>query len=348
MTITATQNIPICFSAGKYTPQEIKRQVILNIIRDVALSILTCGLYVIGLVLKVYLTNRVFMPATFYKKKLKELTQDEIDIKNTYVKVEVKTFDGVKLDAREFRQFPHSNKWLVYFGGNNYLYEKNFYKTTKLAYDLGVNLLVFNFRDVGDSKGILTEASQLKVDGSAIVDYLKHHHAAHEKDILLYGHSQGGGVVAQLKSIYKGVKIVCDRSYRSVTAVAKHRLPKSLKAFSSCLVKCFRYEIDAHKDWKKAPEKDKLVVFHRNDLGMDYKKVSLYYADKEHKKKNPLYREVKENGFGLKEEYKPNRVRLRAEKLNDCLEEDAHLYDISLEFTDYDELIAKAKLILNS
>lgn len=333
------------FSAGKYTPKEVKKQVIFHIVRDIALSILTGGLYAIGLAIKIGIANKIFMPATFNKRRKRvNIEPEDQKIKDSLPKVQIKTFDGVKLDAREVKHFPNSNKWVAFFGGNGYWYENHVRECVNKAHDLGLNVLLFNYRDISESKGYLTDGYQLTVDGSAVVDYLKHHHQVKEEDILLYGHSQGGGVVAQLKSIYKSVKIVSDRSYSTTSKVGtSFAKGNCLKGLLECISKCFRYHIDAHKHWKKAPEKDKVIIYHKDDQVIDYRQASLYYADLEHKKKNSKFTEVKPDGrIVLKAEHKGNRIRLKNQDPH------PHNYPIHEEPEAYQELIQKVKVLMGT
>lgn len=290
----------IYFEASKKQyPQGVKKLANRHVINLVVGMVCSAGLYGFWLLFKIYALNVLFMPSTFKFHK-GPMSQESAHLMRTATKVTLKTIDGVKLDAREII-LPNATKWMIFLGGNGSRQADMIPYRTKMASDLGVNILLMDYRDVGVSKGKLLYGSQLMIDGSIALEYLKQHHRLKEEDITILGHSMGGGVGAKLTDFYPNIKLISDRSYSSTGDV----IPK-LKGF----MKLCGYQINALKSWVKIPDKQKLVIYHKDDTVIPYKQSSLYYADKKQRKLvNPHHKNVR---GGLKHEHKPHRIKLRS------------------------------------
>ena len=77
-------------------------------------------------------------------------------------------------------------------------YEKHLESMKQLANHTGAKVVSFNYRGVGDSAKITANsAADLISDGKAMFDHLVKQ-GLNKENILLYGHSMGGGVAAEI------------------------------------------------------------------------------------------------------------------------------------------------------
>jgi len=129
--------------------------------------------------------------------------------------------DGATLDAIEIPLGRPTNRWAIWTNANGVLYEQNLVFLRVYGMKLGVNVLTFNYRGVGDSTGWPFNAMDLVKDGTAAVEYLKKTKHIAERNILIHGHSMGGGLLGYLAIKYPELILVSDRSFRSLTTVAK-------------------------------------------------------------------------------------------------------------------------------
>lgn len=117
------------------------------------------------------------------------------------------------------RKDPPSPKWLIYFLPNAANAESSLRYANYLSNELGVNVLVFNYRGVGDSTGFPTSADDLIQDGKACFEYLQKREGVDNLDkVCVYGHSLGGAVAAQVLADekYRNAHLIVDRSFSSL------------------------------------------------------------------------------------------------------------------------------------
>lgn len=312
MTITPISSLTV------YKPKDLsptlKKEILRAKIIYIALSVFTLGIYSLIHLgvrqLKVKVLNRLFMPATLRNKKTYHLP-------HWAKSFAIEKRDGKKLHAAEYLN-PNAkeNRWMIFLPGNDTRFEGAIEEYHHLANDLGVNLLMFNYRGIGLSEGVFYSASQLKIDAATCIEYLKEFKQADEKNVLLFGHSQGGGVAAETDVHYPEARVVNDRSYASTAKVAS----TVGTAVLGSIVKTIGYQIDAHKAWMKIPEAQKLIIYHHRDEVIHYHKAGLYKSVKKALKKlHPEWTTAKTAGSklgsvkekALKDAHKPNRVKLR-------------------------------------
>ncbi len=76
-------------------------------------------------------------------------------------------------------------------------------------------MIGFNFRGVGGSTGWPVEATDLSIDGHAMIKFLTDQ-GVNERDITLHGHSLGGAVAVDVARTHPSVKVISDRSFSYV------------------------------------------------------------------------------------------------------------------------------------
>lgn len=248
---------------------------------------------------------------------------------------DLKTFDGATLNGvvifkdgdlkTEFKEKKAQNqKWVIRFNGRNGLYENNLLRSQAIGKDLDTNILVFNYRGVGESRGILTKPEDFIADGEACISYLLSK-GVKEENILIHGSSLGGGIACQVASLHEKIALINERSFASLSLAAS-----SLAKFSFVrgIFRALGWELDSVSSFAKI-KAPKLIVFHKQDPIIPYHQSSLYRIFKEAiKKQNPEAIEYSMHKGQwkdrLKSEYKPIRVKLQ--RKFQLIIREAHLY----------------------
>jgi len=89
----------------------------------------------------------------------------------------------------------------------------------------GFNVLVFDYRGYGTSDGVAGSESGLYADGNAAVAFLVKEKNVRQKQIVLYGHSLGTTVVADVASRGDFGAVVMESGFSSASSVAASALP---------------------------------------------------------------------------------------------------------------------------
>jgi Chlamydia CHLPS protein (DUF818) len=270
------------------------------------------------------------------KNNLKEIKKSFIKYEQRNVQeFDLKIFDGASINGiaifngreakHEFIEKRADNqKWIIRFNGRNGFYETNLLRSQSIGKDLDANIMVFNYRGVGESKGILTKPEELIIDGEACIKYLLSK-GVKEENILIHGSSLGGGIACQIASMYEKIALINERSFATLSLAAA-----TLANFSFVrnIFLALGWELDSLNSFDKV-KAPKLIVFHKQDSIIPYSKSSLYKIYKESiKMQNPsaseqaLHKgELKDR---LKSEYKPLNIKLQR-KFKHVMQE-AHLY----------------------
>ncbi len=95
----------------------------------------------------------------------------------------------------------------------------------KTLYSLGLNLLVFDYRGYGASKGNIGEKTTYQ-DAEAMLNFLKKEKGITESQIIVYGRSLGGGVAAELALRHPNIKgLILDSTFTSLPDIGQHYYP---------------------------------------------------------------------------------------------------------------------------
>ncbi|HKG60969.1 MAG TPA: alpha/beta hydrolase [Pyrinomonadaceae bacterium] len=89
----------------------------------------------------------------------------------------------------------------------------------------GFNVLLFDYRGYGASDGVVADESGLYADGDAAVAYVVRHKGVRPEQIILYGHSLGTTVVADVASRGNYGAVVIESGLSSASSVAATALP---------------------------------------------------------------------------------------------------------------------------
>lgn len=218
--------------------------------------------------------------AEFGKKK---------DATTEFQQVQLWTHDGAMLDGAVMLQKGDKNdfengeaegqKWVIQVNGNLQHYESGLSYMENICHEMNANVLVFNYRGVGESTGHPTKIDDLVIDTATCVQFLLDH-GVDENDIIIYGYSIGGGVATKTAALFDGVNLINRNSYSSIGAVGKTLFPIPLvKSVVVKAIKLAEYDLDAAESWDKVTG-EKLIVCHFQDKVIP-KSSSLYEAIKE-------------------------------------------------------------------
>lgn len=139
----------------------------------------------------------------------------------SYEDLYIKTSDGIKINA-----------WLVKAGnaptiifahGNAGTMSERVMKV-KFFHDLGLNVLIFDYRGYGKSQGHPTEEGVYQ-DAQAVYDYLQTRTDIDRSRIIAYGASLGGVVAIDLASKRKLAGLVVESSITSAHDMARRLYP---------------------------------------------------------------------------------------------------------------------------
>lgn len=141
----------------------------------------------------------------------------------------VSAVDGASLSAAAYTSPGAASRWIVFVPPNGQQWESVVFSVARQAAALSANFLVFNYRGVGRSSGVAQTSAELVLDCEAALDWLMvGARAVHADQILLHGHSLGGGVGLQVlrRRAERGeppIAMIHDRSFTSVAqVVARH------------------------------------------------------------------------------------------------------------------------------
>jgi len=190
---------------------------------------------------------------------------------------------------------PEERRWIMWFLGNGECYEMMLHDFQSLASFSGMNILVFNYRGVNHSEGRLVQAWDLVEDGRLCLDHLVDTLGAQPEHVILFGHSIGGAVAAQLRAEHSPHgPLVVDRSFSSLATAAKSVfsvLSKSLLGFAlkiptfviiGLLNSVFKGKMDAVEAWNGI-KGSRMVIYHLEDAVISYDPASLHFALSEQK-----------------------------------------------------------------
>jgi len=139
--------------------------------------------------------------------------------------------------------------------------------------DHGFNVLIFDYRGYGASDGVAAKESELYADGDAAVDFVIKQKGIRPEQIVLYGHSLGTAIVADVASRRTEGAVVLESGFSSASSVASTALPW-LPTFLHLLGKN-RFESARKLKTVKAP----ILIAHGDpDLTIPTAEAQLLYA----------------------------------------------------------------------
>eukprot|EP00993_Chasmostoma_nieuportense_P000603 NODE_1556_length_1460_cov_17.136534_g1475_i0.p1 GENE.NODE_1556_length_1460_cov_17.136534_g1475_i0~~NODE_1556_length_1460_cov_17.136534_g1475_i0.p1 ORF type:complete len:434 (-),score=95.79 NODE_1556_length_1460_cov_17.136534_g1475_i0:76-1377(-) len=169
----------------------------------------------------------VFLPSLLVSKFLAEdhRQKREAALRDPqWRQVWVQTADSVRIDMMLWERPPQEAKakYLVWCPANAVCYEDIMQDLVNhQAKELRCNLVVFNYRGVGRSGSTWPKrGSDLSSDLRAVMRHVTK--LTPSENILIYGHSLGGAIGANIRAEHPRGPFVSDRSFSSLSAAAAH------------------------------------------------------------------------------------------------------------------------------
>ena len=154
--------------------------------------------------------------AVFFPGKTVSLNPSRMGL--PYEDVYLTTSDGVRINAW-FLKNPKANSTLIFAHGNAGNMGDRLIKV-KFFYELGLNVLIFDYRGYGNSEGSPTEKG-VYLDAQAAYDYLKSRGDVDMARVIVYGASLGGIVATDLASMRPVSLLIVDSSITSAREAAR-------------------------------------------------------------------------------------------------------------------------------
>ena len=178
------------------------------------LSILI-GLLVINVWMYYQQPKMIFFP-------FKEMNENPHDWGMSYIDLAIHTEDGLELDGW-YVPFANSKQVVLFFHGNagNMSHRR---ASLQILHDLGVNVLMVDYRGYGKSEGSPSE-SGLYLDAMAAWRYLIDEKDFAANDVVIFGRSLGGAVAANLASKVESRGLILESTFSSARDFAHAVMP---------------------------------------------------------------------------------------------------------------------------
>lgn len=187
------------------------------------------------------------------------------------------TPDGAVVDGLVVRATGTRRGCLIYLGGNGEHYELN--QCTHTYTLAGFDVIVINYRGVGDSAGYLTRNGAI-IDAACAISFAKFGLGVPANQIIVMGHSIGGAFGTEAARCFPDVFVINDRSFGSLSRVAVFTLARPFvlgPGADTTLALWIRYavlmlvrhvacfELDTAEHWRHIPSNNKMIVYSVDD-----------------------------------------------------------------------------------
>ncbi len=228
------------------------------------------------------ITRRTILPAAalYSKEAIQNAKENGLTLfknkqLNTHFTIEpytVTTADGVEISATIFK-YKTRNKnipTIISFNPNAALGASldpliDFAEILKKG-NTPCNLVTFDYRGVGESKGKFESADNLVQDGIAVVKSVQEKLKTSNSKIHFCGRSLGGAIAAKTQAALPEIEgrhvNIC--SFSSLDKVINSYVPGFIARWANKIVENSGYTISAVDDFKKI-KTEKMVVYHPND-----------------------------------------------------------------------------------
>src|SRR5919206_1393144 len=133
--------------------------------------------------------------------------------------------DGTRLNGWFFAsQTKPELATMIFFHGNGGNISNVSWLAQRFA-NHGFNVLIFDYRGYGVSDGVAAKESEPYADGDAAVDFVMNKKGVRSEQIVLYGHSLGTAIVADVASRRAFGAVVLESGFSSASSVATRALP---------------------------------------------------------------------------------------------------------------------------
>lgn len=156
----------------------------------------------------------------FYPEKELKLMPSDFGLE--YQELDISTEDGTKLNAWYIKANDDSDTVLFLHGNAGNIGDR--IDKLKIFNELGLNVLIVDYRGYGKSGGRPSEAG-LFSDALAAYQYLRKEMRIGEQNIIIYGVSLGGSVAVNCASYVNAKALVLENTFSSMRDMARHIFP---------------------------------------------------------------------------------------------------------------------------
>jgi hypothetical protein len=210
----------------------------------------------------------LILPALSTHPETTNIIEKELGYRYDYIE----TFDNALLELtvkHSRRPIEAKPIYMVKFNGNGVLLCLEDEAHQDLATELGVSIVGFNYRGVGNSKKIPTKYQDLVVDGISVVEYVMRKLQIPAEQIILHGHSLGGSVATKVASYFARNKqylgLINDRSFSATAMVFEKFFLENIDATASALDS--NWSITVTNDYLELPDHKKICLAVTPTLG---------------------------------------------------------------------------------
>lgn len=162
----------------------------------------------------VFQSRMIYMP----EFPSRELVTTPERLGMSYENVLFRTEDDIVLHGW-FIPAENAKSTLLFFHGNAGNISHRL-ESIQIFHDLGLSVLIIDYRGYGNSEGRISEAGTYR-DARAAWDYLVSTRGLNERNIILFGRSLGGAIAAQLATKVKAGALIVESTFSSTEALAK-------------------------------------------------------------------------------------------------------------------------------
>jgi pimeloyl-ACP methyl ester carboxylesterase len=166
---------------------------------------------------------------------------------------------------------------ILYLGGNGELWENSIGGVAALARRVGADAVAANYRGVGTSGGVSRAAGDLVHDASDVISYLlRADSKLQQRDIVIFGHSIGGGVAAQIVAHrYPECGLVLDRTFSALGDTAHGMMPFIPLWLTWPVMSAVFGQMDSSVAFPLIRHDRKVVTYHRADRIISFTHAAL-------------------------------------------------------------------------
>ena len=176
--------------------------------------VLVCGAFVYGL-------RWLEAAMTFRPSRMAAMQVTPAGAENVWFN----SADGTRLNGWFFStQTKPDRGTVIFFHGNGGNIANVSWLAERFARH-GFNVFIFDYRGYGASDGAAAKEAELYADGDAAVDFVIKQKGIRAEQIVLYGHSLGTAIVADVASRRTVGAVVLESGFSSASSVASTALP---------------------------------------------------------------------------------------------------------------------------
>ncbi|MEA3491934.1 MAG: alpha/beta hydrolase [Campylobacterota bacterium] len=204
--------------------------------------------YVVVLVLVFLFQSRLI----FFPMHSVDMTPKNIGL--DFEDVRLQTKDGIVISAWFIPS--QEQKGLLLFCHGNAGNISHRLESIRIFHDLGLSVLIFDYRGYGQSEGVISEEGSY-LDAQAAWEYLVEDRHIDPSEIIIFGRSIGGAIATQLATKKEAAALILESSFTSITDLGAQLYPYLPIRFLS------RYDYDTSSRLKQIHTP--LLIIHSPD-----------------------------------------------------------------------------------